>query len=74
MFHYKIASKPLKNPMYQPIRLVNKPRILTINKNNISDIEAVSYVVGKSIMLFTMFYCGLNYFFYKKMREDNEDK
>jgi len=31
-----------------------------------------SYYVGKSIILFTMFYSGLNYFHYKNLREEAE--
>lgn len=38
-----------------------------------NDIVSVSYTVGKYITLFTFFYTSLNYFLYKKIREDNED-
>jgi hypothetical protein len=32
----------------------------------------VSYYAGKSIILFTMFYCTLNWMHYKRLREENE--
>ena len=35
-------------------------------------LTTVSYYVGKSIILFTMFYTGLNYFHYKRLREEAE--
>ncbi len=41
------------------------------------NINVVTYYVGKSIMLFTMFYCGLNYFYYKEQHDKknkNNDK
>jgi hypothetical protein len=31
-----------------------------------------SYYLGKSIILFTMFYTGLNYFHYKNLRQEAE--
>lgn len=36
-------------------------------------ITTISYYVGKSIILFTIFYTGLNYFHYKQLREDAEE-
>ncbi len=38
------------------------------------DVNTVSYYVGKSIILFTMFYCTLNWAHYRRLRKDNEDK
>ena len=33
------------------------------------DLETASYFLGKGIILFTMFFCSLNYFFYRHQRE-----
>ena len=49
--------------LVKPLRVVSNP-----------DWMEVSYFVGKSIILFTMFYSGLNWLHYKKLREDNEKK
>lgn len=35
-------------------------------------IETMTYYVGKSIILFTMFYCGMNWLYYKKLNEEIE--
>lgn len=32
-----------------------------------------SYYVGKSIILFTMFYCSMNWWHYRSMRKEFED-
>lgn len=32
-----------------------------------------SYLIGKSIIIFTMVYCSLNWMHYRKMRKDLED-
>ena len=39
-----------------------------------SDISLVdaSYYLGKGIILYTMLYCGLNYFMYKSMYDEYE--
>ena len=37
-------------------------------------LDASTYIVGKGIILFTMFYCSMNWWFYKRMREDIEKK
>ena len=37
------------------------------------DIVELSYSVGKGVTLFTMFYCTLNGWHYKRLREDHED-
>ena len=34
--------------------------------------EVTSYFVGKGIILFTMFYCSMNWWHYKRMREEIE--
>lgn len=51
-----------------------KPVIYTrdLKVNAIGDITDITYYVGKGIILFTFFYTSLNYFHYKKLREDQE--
>ena len=58
------------SPQRKPCRVV-KPVRAAIST---ADWMEVSYFVGKSIILFTMFYSGLNWLHYKKVREDNEKK
>lgn len=41
---------------------------------DIATFQTVSYFVGKSVILFTMFYCSLNWWFYKTEREKEEEK
>lgn len=58
-------------------------RKLTVNKRltNIKpkatsftgvETNTIVYYVSKSIYLFTMFYCGLNYIYYKKFNDKND--
>jgi hypothetical protein len=37
------------------------------------DLETINYFVGKGIILFTMFYCSMNWFMYKRIREKTEE-
>jgi hypothetical protein len=50
---------------------------VAVHADFLQDVQNTSYYVGKGIVLFTMFYTGLNYFHYKQLREDmdaNKDK
>lgn len=38
------------------------------------DAQMASYFVGKGIVLFTMFYCTMNWWHYRRLREDEEKK
>ena len=38
-----------------------------------SDPVTTSYFIGKGIILFTMFYCTMNWWYYKRMQEDDEN-
>lgn len=38
-----------------------------------TDPVTTSYFVGKGIILYTMFYCTMNWWFYKRTREDLEN-
>lgn len=66
-------------PLITPRRCVTvlPPRYTTIVR--VTPYEAgliqASYIGGKSVILFTMFYCGLNWFHYRNMRitQDQED-
>jgi hypothetical protein len=58
-------------------RVINPPtqafgieQIVTIG----SVIDTTSYLVGKSIILYTMFYCSLNWLHYRRLRKQLEDE
>jgi hypothetical protein len=64
----------------KPMQLNRRPMTYTKLKtgksftpNAMSDVSDISYYVGKSIILFTFFYTGLNYFHYKRLREKQEN-
>ena len=61
-----ILLRPRYIPSRKHIKII-KPRALPIEQ-----ITEVSYFVGKNILLFTMFYCGLNYLYYKE--QNKKDK
>lgn len=42
--------------------------------NDIVYIQEATYLIGHGIILFTMFYCGLNWAYYREMRKRDEDK
>ena len=59
----------------------SKPALITTRGRDVkvqsSTIETVTYIVGKGIILFTMFYCGLNWMYYRDIRiksEEEDDK
>lgn len=65
----------------RPIRQTGRPRTYTtvhkpppsrtiVTRMNPVDIP---YYVGKSIILFTMFYCGLNWDHFRNIRKMHED-
>lgn len=56
----------IKKPSYNKI---SKTRTNAIQ----NDVVSLSYIVGKGIIAFTFFYTSLNYFHYKRLREENED-
>ncbi len=68
-------------PMYRPksqFILVKKrparPYFIQVRATPIAqDIETISYLVGKSVMLFTMFYCTLNWYHYRTQRKQHEE-
>lgn len=64
-----IRIRPIIRPRVQPVR-----RVLTIPKSHPATIADVlvntSYFVGKTFTLFTMFYCALNWLYYKDLNKD----
>lgn len=40
--------------------------------NDFASVESITYFMGKSITLFTMFYCSLNWWYYKSIRKEHE--
>lgn len=75
--HKHILSRSRCIPYHKPNRIVKMVRMVRMErmermekmKSNPLD---VSYYVGKSIILFTLFYCGMNWYHYKELREENE--
>jgi len=47
-------------------------KLLRPRPSVVSDVNTISYFVGKSIILFTMFYCGMNWYHYRSIRKDVE--
>ncbi len=67
---YITSYRPLKSLVPRRVPVVRKPVI----KPKVSEVEVVSYYVGKSIILFTMLYCTMNWWHYKTLRESQEKK
>jgi hypothetical protein len=63
--HKHILARSRCIPYHKPNKIVRMVKM----KSNPLD---VSYYVGKSIILFTLFYCGMNWYHYKELREENE--
>jgi len=66
-------SKQYATTLARPTRRVSiatppKAATLTI------DLVQSSYFIGQGIILFTMFYCTTNWWFYRRVREDIEKK
>lgn len=53
---------------------ISRAQLRPIKASFLSDLNTVTYFAGKSIILFTMFYCGLNWAHYRHLRKDQEDK
>lgn len=66
----------LNNRNIKPI--FKKPyvsRVVKTHSNEITNtIVESSYWIGKSVILFTMFYCTLQWNMYRTIRKDKEDK
>lgn len=64
------AKSRLQYIQRKPIKIL---RVIPC-KASIHDLETISYFVGKSIILYTMFYCSLNWLHYRSQRKQDEDK
>lgn len=77
----------IKSSTYHPVKLYKKSKLIkckhiykipilrskTIVKSDILDtINTTSYIVGKGIILFTMFYCTINWYHYKELNNKYE--
>jgi hypothetical protein len=69
MFRQNNIVKKWSSPQTTKARIVIRPKASYIDMLNTQ-----AYYVGKSIILFTMFYTGLNYLTYRDMREEEEQK
>lgn len=62
----------------RPIISPRSPRQLVIHRSfdlySLQTLEFSSYLIGKSIITFTMIYCGLNYLHYKTMNKEDKEK
>lgn len=58
----------------KPVFIVNRPsKRNVVTKAMIPDISVSSYYIGKGIILFTMFYCSMNWLHYRNLRIKNEE-
>lgn len=63
----KIASIKKNNNIQKRINTI---RVKSFN----NDVVTMSYFIGKGIIAFTFFYTSLNYFHYKRLREEYEEE
>lgn len=76
--HIAHHTKSLCNNVRRPCApLVRRRELLPPKKRvvvrNVSPMVEMSYYVGQTIILFTMFYCGLNWWYYRGLRKRMED-
>jgi hypothetical protein len=70
----KIAYKPVfTNRFVYRRKTIASPSNKVVTKVSIADVEYVSYLIGKSIILFTMFYCSLNWWHYHQINKEIAD-
>lgn len=58
-----------------PIRMPIKHKIMTpcrISPDVVDALNVSVYFIGKGIFLFTIFYCSMNWVYYRGMRKDSE--
>ena len=58
--------------LVQPRRQVTHAKKI-VPRSSPLPIETATYLVGKGIILFTMFYCGLNWLYYKELNKKNDE-
>jgi len=54
-------------------KIVLKPLSVRLSAS-LHDVETYSHYIGKGITLFTMFYCTLNWMYYKKINQSFDDE
>lgn len=64
-----LCAKTLTMRRATPQRVAQRPRA----PRALGGLEEVSYYVGKSIILFTAFYCSLNWMHYRNLRKKHEE-
>lgn len=70
--HHRIYVKP--NYRCKSIKIPYcKGYMRQIQTRSSISIVDMSHYLGEGIILYTMFFCSLNYFMYKQMREDMEN-
>ena len=76
-----IQHRPFVKPVHQkPIAIYKtpflhkSPRKLVVPRASGIDWEFSSYIIGKGIILFTLYYCTTNWWYYRRYREDMEKK
>lgn len=57
-----------------PVRPITTPRRRISPKATPLDVTEISYFVGKGIILFTLYYCSLNWMHYRRVRKEAEEK
>lgn len=67
--YFNISITPVKynHTSYNRVKLHAHHTYLQMLTHNV-------HVIGDGIIYFTMFYCGLNYLYYKQIRENEEDE
>jgi hypothetical protein len=80
-----LVNKPFFYRVHKVVKqrtsiVIAKPitRRSIVVKNDVVDslnsIATSSYFVSKGIILFTLFYCSMNWWHYRRLREDEETK
>jgi hypothetical protein len=77
MLSTKIVKSYLPRSIVIPSRqLLRHPIVVKRNLTTKAfpiDLDFSSYIIGKGIIVFTLTYCSLNWYFYKRTREDIDD-
>ena len=59
-------------PVVAPRRFIVQQKQRVVVPPAKVSVEDASYYIGKSIILFTMFYCSMNWVYYRGMRKELE--
>lgn len=73
----RVYTSPIARPVIKKIvpSLWLKEHVRNVNANSGLDLQTLTleaYLIGKSIIIFTMFYCTLNWAMYRSLREKQE--